>query len=178
MMDDTTLSVAEFAAAVQEALRKAGVEVVLSGGSCVSVWSNNAYRSDDIDLIPVGLATRPNIRRVMIGLGFTEKNRYFIHPNQVLWVEFPNGPLGVGEEMPREISSLAQKTGMLRLLSPTDCVKDRLTWWYHDKDRQGLEQAVAVAQRHSVDIAEVRRWSVGEGCAAAFELISKRLESG
>ena len=79
-MDDTTLSVAEFAAAVQEALRKAGVEVVLSGGSCVSVWSNNAYRSDDIDLIPVGLATRPNIRRVMIGLGFTEEKSLFYSP--------------------------------------------------------------------------------------------------
>ena len=176
MIYSTDLSVAEFAAAVQEALRKAGVEVVLSGGSCVSVWSNNAYRSDDIDLIPVGLATRVKIRRIMLELGFLEKNRYFVHPDQVLWVEFPSGPLGVGEEPPREISSLPQKTGMLRLLSPTDCVKDRLTWWYHNNDRQGLEQAVAVAQRHRVDIAELRRWSAGEGCAAEFELLCKRLE--
>src|SRR5262249_43290553 len=93
-------------------------------------------------------------------------------------VEFPNGPLSVGEERPKEIAQRKLRTGILRLLSPTDCVKDRLTWWIHGKDRQSLEQAVAVAQRVSVDLAELRRWVRGEGPAAvaAFAEAESELE--
>ena len=62
-----------------------------------------------------------------------------------------------------------------RLLSPTDCV-DRLTWWFHDLDRQGLEQALAVAKCHAIDLEELRRWSEVEGCIEKFEEIRERFE--
>ena len=71
------------------------------------MWSENAYLSDDIDLIPLGINSRRKIRKVMFDLGFFEKNRYFVHPDHVLWVEFPAGPLGVGEEPPRKLHRLS-----------------------------------------------------------------------
>ncbi|MDP2228515.1 MAG: hypothetical protein Q8J78_13685 [Moraxellaceae bacterium] len=49
------------------------------------------------------------------------------------------------------------------LLTPTDCVKDRLSAYYHWHDRQALEQAVWVAQRQAVDREAVRQWSAQEG---------------
>jgi hypothetical protein len=171
----SAFSVAELAAYVQEALRRVGIDVVLSGGNCVSIWSDNAYRSDDIDLVPDGLASRAKIRKVMNALGFVERNRYFVHPEHQQWVEFPSGPLGVGNERPKVIAVRQEATGSLRLLSPTDCIKDRLTWWYHGGDRQGLEQAVAVGRQQSIDIKELRRWSVNEGKAAEFEELLPRL---
>ena len=64
----------------------------------------------------------------------------------------------------------------MRLLSPTDCVKDRLTWWFHAKDRQCLEQAVAVTQTADVDVEELRRWSKGEHMAEAFAAIAGRFK--
>nr|MBA3684549.1 hypothetical protein [Planctomycetota bacterium] len=67
----------------------------------------------------------------MLALGFTEKHRYFVHADSRWLVEFPNGPLTVGEERPKDIVRRQLRTGTLRLLSPTDCVKDRLTWWIH-----------------------------------------------
>jgi hypothetical protein len=160
---------------VQAHLREAGIDTVLSGGSCVTYWSANAYRSDDIDLIPDGFGQRARIREVMLGLGFSEQNRYFVHARTALWVEFPAGPLAVGEERPRDIAERPTRTGMIRLLSATDCVKDRLAWWFHHQDRQCLEQAVAVAQEAGVDRGELARWAAGEHRATEFAAIAGRL---
>ncbi len=157
------MTLAELTAWIQTALREAGVETVLSGGSCVTVWSNNAYQSDDIDLIADALPRRSRIIKVMLALGFTEKNRYFTHPDTRWWIEFPPGPLGVGEERPRFIDDVETAHGVLRLLSPTDCIKDRLTWFIHDQDRQCLAQAAAVARNNNVDNDEIKRWAKREG---------------
>ncbi|MDI6740798.1 MAG: hypothetical protein QME74_10605 [Candidatus Edwardsbacteria bacterium] len=43
-------------------------------------------------------------------------------------------------------------TGRLHLLSPTDCVKDRLAAYFHWNDRQSLEQAGLVADNRKIDI--------------------------
>jgi hypothetical protein len=133
------MSQGELTAHVQGALLAVGIETVLSGGSCVSIWSENAYLSMDIDLIIDGFSWRTNLRAAMLDIGFVEKNRHFVHPQSQWFIEFPNGPLAVGEERPKEIVELGLRTGILRLLSPTDCVKDRLSWWIHGRDRQSLE---------------------------------------
>jgi hypothetical protein len=65
-------------------------------------------------------------------------------------------------------SELQFETGKLRLLSSTDCVKDRLSAFYHWGDRQCLQQAVWVAQMKPIDLIEVERWSRQEGAAEKF----------
>jgi hypothetical protein len=82
------------------------------------MWSQNAHRSDDIDLIPEGIGQRERIRSVMLSLGFSEHNRYFTHPETVMLVEFPTGPPSVGEERPRRILTRRTAMGSMRLLSP------------------------------------------------------------
>jgi hypothetical protein len=67
-----------------------------------------------------------------------------------------------------------KKSGVLRLLSPTDCVKDRLAAYYHWNDRQGLNQAVMVSARHPVSIEKVKRWSKTEGFTEKFEDFFKK----
>jgi hypothetical protein len=170
------MSLAELVAHVQSHLVAAGITTTMSGGSCVTIWSDNAYHSDDIDLIPEGIGQRTRIRAIMLGLGFSEHSRYFTHPETKLFVEFPAGPLSVGEEKPREIAEVITATGTMRLLSPTDCVKDRLTWWFHNDDRQCLEQAISVAKTSRVDVTELRRWADGEGKVDAFEEIAQRFK--
>lgn len=50
--------------------------------------------------------------------------------------------------------------GELRLLTPMDCVMDRLAGYYHWKDPQSLDQAVAVARRRQkIDLQRIERWS-------------------
>lgn len=153
------MSQVELAAYVQDSLQAEGIQVVLSGGSAVSFYSSNKYVSKDLDLINTSFSRRSKIKVTMDKLGFHEQGRYFIHPETTFFIEFPDGPLSVGEEPVKEISEFELSTGTLRVLSPTDCVKDRLCAFYFWNDLQGLEQAILVAKSQQVDLKEIRRWS-------------------
>ena len=78
--------------------------------------------------------------------------------------------LAIGDEITTD-------TGTVRIISPTDCVKDRLSWFYHSKDTQCLEQAVLVAAANPVDILEIERWSKAEGMSHLLNQIRHRLVS-
>ena len=165
----------EFAAYVGAEFRRRKINVVLSGGSCVSIYSQEKYVSMDLDFVNEAFAKRAVIKAAMESLGFREENRYFRHPDAKFLVEFPPGPLGVGEEAVKQIDEITTVTGVVRILSPTDCVKDRLAWFYHDNDTECLEQAVLVAVANDVDIVEVKRWSSVEGKSDVFNRIRRRL---
>lgn len=172
------MSRADLGAFVQEHLRGKGIDMVLSGGACVSIYSRNRYESMDLDMIHTALMKpkRRMIREAMIELGFIEEGRYFKHRDTDLFVEFPAGPPAVGEEPVKEIVERHEATGVLKIISPTDCVKDRLTGFYHNNDLQCLDQAVLVAQENPIDIDEIERWSKGEGKLEKFKTIRMRLE--
>ncbi|MBS3954764.1 MAG: hypothetical protein KGZ88_17570 [Methylomicrobium sp.] len=172
-----SMSQAELAAYIQDALQAEGIHVVLSGGSAVSFYSRDKYVSKDLDLINAGFARRSRIKAVMESLEFQEKGRYFIHSETDYFVEFPDGPLSVGEEPVAEVSEFALSTGTLKILSVTDCVKDRLCAFYFWNDLQGLEQAVLVAKSQSVDLKEIKRWSKVEGKEKEYELFEKKLSA-
>jgi len=169
------MSQVELAAHVQDALQAEKIQVVLSGGSAVSFYSSNQYVSKDLDLINTNFVRRSKIRTVMEKLGFTEKGRYFIHPETTFFIEFPDGPLSVGEEPVKEISEFELSTGTLRVLSPTDCVKDRLCAFYFWSDLQGLEQAILVTNSQPVDLKEIKRWSKVEGKEKEFQAFIDKL---
>jgi len=118
------MSVGEFGAYVAGHLKSSGVDVVLTGGSCVTIYSNNRYTSYDLDFVSDRGADKKKIKLTLLSLGFYEKNRYFVHPQSKFFVEFPSGPLAVGDEPVREIVELEFATGRLRVLSPTDCVNE------------------------------------------------------
>lgn len=165
----------ELAAFVSDEFRRRKINVVLSGGSCVSIYSQEKYVSMDLDFVNAAFAKRALIIAAMEAIGFHEHNRYFQHPDTKFLVEFPPGPLGVGEEPVKQIDEIPTDTGVLRIISPTDCVKDRLAWFYHNNDTQCLEQAVYVAESNVVDITEIERWSKVEGKAKLFDQIKGRL---
>jgi hypothetical protein len=76
-----------------------------------------------------------------------------------------------------EISEFKLKTGTLRILSATDCVKDRLCAFYFWNDQQGLAQAVLVARSQTVDLMEIKRWSKVEGKEQEFKVFKKKLDA-
>ena len=168
----------ELAAWVCEALAGAGIVVTLTGGGCVSVWTGGEYVSRDLDFVEQGTVPRRRVRAVMQSLGFTEQRRYFSHADTEFVIEFPGGPLAVGDSPVTSVSIRRNATGTLRLLSPTDCVKDRLAAFFHWDDREALAQAVLVARAQPVELDEVRRWSRAEGSAARFEEFLRELGRG
>jgi hypothetical protein len=169
------MSQPELAAHVQATLRQKGVDVVLSGGAAVSIYSGNQYVSKDLDLVITGNPNRRRLREAMEQIGFHEVGRHFEHPETDFFVEFPPGPLSVGVEPVARIDELRLETGTLRVISPSDCVKDRLSAYYHWGDRQCLQQAIMVAKSHDVDLREIEKWSRAEGKHAEFDAIKEKL---
>jgi len=115
-------------------------------------------------------------------IGFRSRgksSRYFEHDNCELVLEFPVGPLQVGDEhIPeKNVDSLKTNAGTLRLLRPTDCVKDRLAGYYHWGDEQNLLQALEVARQHPIDWASLKKWHGGEGQHDEFEVFRQKVES-
>lgn len=165
----------ELGAYVNSHLGERGIEVVLSGGGSVSLYSDNKYLSRDLDFVNVYSINARRIRNAMREIGFIEQSRYFRHPDSQFIIEFPPGPLAIGEEPVKQILERRLSTGVLRVISPTDCIKDRLAAYYFWGDRQCLQQAVLVAQNNQIDMKEIRRWSRAEDQLAEFERIEPLL---
>lgn len=110
-----SMSQVELAAYIQDSLQAEGIQVVLSGGSAVAFYTRDQYVSKDLDLINAGFARRSRIKSVMENLGFQEQGRYFIHSETAFFVEFPDGPLSVGEEPVKEVSEFQLPTGTLKV---------------------------------------------------------------
>lgn len=167
-------TVREVAARVSQALADAGITAVLTGGSAVSVYSTNRYRSYDIDFVTAAAAR--DLSAVMAQLGFVKgSGRHYNHPATPLVVEFVAWPVTLGDEVVRRWASLSTPVGSLQILTPTQCVKDRLAAFYHWRDAQGLEQALLVARRQKVSLREIARWSRAEGHAEDFAEFHRRL---
>lgn len=168
------LSREQLAALVCSTLERHGVQVVLSGGAAASIYAPNPYESMDLDFVPIGLARR--VDAAMRELDFRkERGRHWTHPDTEFWVEFPPGPVAVGDEVLHHFAERRTSHGSLRILTPTDCVMDRLAWYYHADDEQGLEQAVAVAADNEVDMARIEAWSQRERAEEKFERFRARL---
>jgi hypothetical protein len=163
----------EVAALVCQTLSDGGVSVVLSGGSVVSIYSNNEFESFDLDFIRTGLPQK--VDGALKGLGFSKDGRHWKHPNTRFWVEFPAGPVAIGDTVIRDFAERKTPFGVLRLLGPTECVMDRLAWYFHNGDLECLEQAVAVASQNPIDLERVADWAKRERRSRQFDAIAERL---
>ena len=169
---------AELGAYVQSHLRERGIDVVLSGGAVVAIYTSGKYVSGDLDFVNRYAIKRSTITEAMEELGFTEKGRHFEHPETEFFVEFPPGPLAIGESYAIKLHELDLDTGKLVLITPTECVKDRLAWYYHTGDKQSLLHAMLVARDQSVDLKDIGKWSEGEGKMEEFEAFLEKLTEG
>lgn len=175
MMQITEMSQGELAAYIQTELRKQSIDLVLTGGSVVSLYSDGKYISMDLDFVEMSFSSSQKIGKAMLVLGFTQKGRHYVHPGTKYFVEFVAPPLSVGNEPVSRIDSLKLETGVLKVISPTDCVKDRLAGFYHWNDQQSLQQALLVATSQPVDLREIERWSAAEGMQTKYLEFSKQL---
>jgi hypothetical protein len=155
-----------------------GIRSVLVGGAVVAIYTEGLYRSGDLDMVPDDLG-RNRLTEALGKIGFEPtQSRYFKHPEcNHLFLEFPRGPVEIGEEYPVIPAEIELEGRKLRLLSPTDSVKDRLAGYIHWKSRANFDQALLICQRQMdrVDLDAVCDWCAGEGGISAFEELVNRL---
>jgi len=169
------IRIKDLAIYISDYLRKRGIDTILSGGACVSIYSGQRYLSYDLDFVLISYVHRKDIKAALDEIGFKERDRHFVHKDTPYFIEFLSPPPSVGDEPVREIAEIKKGKMVLKLLSPTDCVKDRLAAYYHWDDRPSLDQAVLVCQSQPVDLSEVQRWSVKEGMNKKFKIFRKAL---
>lgn len=167
------MNIAELAAYVCTHLNNSGIKCILTGGACVSVYTDNKFESFDLDFIDCTYSSRKKISEILEKIGFIQNNRYFINKETKYYIEFPAGPLSIGSEPVMENNELELPTGKLYLLTPTDSIKDRLAAYYFWEDKQALEQAVILSKSHNINLKEVERWSKAEGQTEKFKIIKK-----
>ncbi len=116
--------------------------------------------SNDADFV---LAPDEPLQKVAVALeptGFVRhrRARIFVDTDTMYTVDFPRGPLAVGGDYVRETRVLKRGQMQLRILTRFDCVRDRLSHFYHWKDFTALNAAVGVAAQnpHEVDLDHLR----------------------
>lgn len=156
-------SLEEIAALVSDALQHAGIDAVLSGGAAVTIYSENEYMSTDLDFVTSERKKR--ITPVVAALGFKPDGREYVHPESRYFIEFPSGPLAFGDRYvdSEEATTLRTKYGLVRIITPTQCVMDRLAWFAHNNDKQSRDQAILVARHQVIDWDAVHDWANEEG---------------
>lgn len=168
------MSLKDFAIAVGSILKDAEIDVVLTGGAVVSIYSNGKYVSKDVDFLSA--TDHQEIKKAMINAGFESSGKDFFHENTDFSVEFPGSELIIGDEPMKAEGEITSGKFKLKLLSPTQCVMDRLAAFYHWKDRQSLEQAVLVAENHPVKLAKIKKWSEKEGMIDRYGIFIQHLQ--
>ena len=158
---------------ISTVLKDSGIHSVLVGGSCVSIYTSNQYQSYDLDF--VSFDRLKDIKKALETVGFKyDAKKYFKHEDCDFFIEFVTPPVSIGSELVKDLHQIKSENGVITLLSPTDCVKDRLAAYYHWNDRESLEQALMVANSQPVDLSVVEAWSKKENSLEKFKEFENR----
>ena len=154
---------------VGEHLSKSGLDAVLVGGAVVSIYTDGIYQSGDLDFIIQNIV-KEKLPTLMKEIGFDKEGRHYIHPKcDHLFVEFPPGPLGIGEETDIKPESIESNGTVIKILSPTDCIKDRLADYIYFKSQEGMDQALLVAKYQPFNKSSIKTWCINENHGHVFD---------
>jgi hypothetical protein len=170
-----TSTLTDVAFAVCTALERAGYCAVLTGGSAATYYAPEAYQSGDLDFILT--IQGAGGESALAALGFERKADFYRHPSSHFLLEFPKGPLAVGDDLITRWSTVRRDGEVLHVLSPTDSCRDRLASFLFWNDFSGLEQAIAVFRARSaeVDLGSIEGWCQRERQPQKFALFQSRL---
>ncbi len=114
----------------------------------------------------------------MEGLGFYKRSRHYVHPKcNHLFFEFLSAPVSIGDDYKIIPDEKEIEGKILKIFSPTDCIKDRLSSYIHFNARECLDQALLVARNQRFEMRMVKELCFQEGASGkdAFEEFEKLL---
>ncbi|RAP33659.1 hypothetical protein DID80_07920 [Candidatus Marinamargulisbacteria bacterium SCGC AAA071-K20] len=169
-------SIKELATLIGTTFNENGLDAVLVGGACVSIYSSNKFMSFDLDL--VSNAPIKDIEIVLKKINFYKEGKYFRHSDSEFFIDIVSPPVAIGEELITTFNKVKTKLGEINLLTPLDCVKDRLAAFYHWDDNQSLIQAQSIFNKllTKTDLKTIETWSKSENHLKKFEDFKKDLK--
>jgi len=147
-----------------------GFSTILVGGAVAAIYSKGAYKSGDLDIVLENYVTE-KIPELMKKIGFEKgAGRHYLHPECAhISVEFCSPPAAIGDDYSIKPSELKVEGQVLKIYSPTDCIRDRLSSYIHFKARECLDQAALVAKAQPFNSAKIKKWCESEGAPGAYK---------
>jgi hypothetical protein len=83
----------------------------------------------------------------------------------------------IGKEYTKDFEEMKTKYGLLKLLKPADCLKDRLAGYFYWNDPQSLEQAIMIynKQKNKINLKEIENWSKKENNIEKYNIFIKKI---
>jgi hypothetical protein len=163
----------EFWESLSEDLAEMQIEVTLVGGGVATIYTGGKYESGDLDFIYDSDIKKA--KQALLKLGFEDTGKSFSHPDSSFTVEFVGSFIEIGEDA--NITPV-EYNKTVKILNPTDCVKDRLASYIYHESEAAFDAACIVIERNNVCLREVYRWSLNEGKQGlkAFKEVCKELK--
>jgi hypothetical protein len=162
---------------VSAAMDRHGITSVLTGGSAATVYAPQFYTSLDADFVLINFPARAQLDKALVEVGYvpSETGGMYENPRSMFTIDFPKGPLSVAGDYVSETAIIERGDIKLRILTVTDCVRDRLSSFYFWNDYTGLNAAIGVAKarRDQVDFARLRAWTERESGPASADYLIK-----
>lgn len=169
IIDLKTCSEEELWKYIATELAKNDVDVILVGGAVVSIYTEGAYKSGDLDFV-INDFSREKLNDVLKNLGFIQEGRYYKNPDcSHLFIEFATFPASIGDDYNISPDEIENEGQIIKIFSPTDCVRDRLASFAYFSARECLDQAVMVAQKHAVNLTKIKKWCEAEKIQSKYD---------
>ena len=159
----------EFWKHVASHLSAHGIETTLVGGGVATIYSQGKYLSGDLDFVFGWQNNHKEIKKALSELGFHADTRVFSRPNCPFTMDFSSPPVDIGNKNDPEVNEDTFGGETIRILTPTECIKDRLHKAFHWKDELALKAALDVAITQSFSMSKVQKFCQDNSILPKFE---------
>jgi len=155
-----------------------GTKAVLVGGSAAAVYAPESLRSRDADFILTFVAGNVETEDTLRTIGYRRAGRIFAHESQLVTLDFPDDVIYIGEEWITAYDTIERGSFKLNIITPYDCIRDRLLSYFAWSDRSALLAAVEVARRQAFDAVALQTWANAQNESARYAEFLRRIERG
>lgn len=150
--------------------------VTLVGGGVATIYSKGKYASGDLDFVLDSLFTHKEFKKAMADLGFENKTRVYSRSDCPFTIDVSTPPIEIGEDGTPEIATQFFAGQTIKILSPTECIKDRLNKAFQWKDDQAYQAALAVAKECNFNISKLEKFCIENKMQEIFDEFIKDIK--
>lgn len=146
------------------------IGVTLVGGGVATIYSKGKYLSGDLDFVLDSMFTKHNqVEQKLKKIGFIKYGVIYRHPDCKFTLEYKSPPIEIGEDSRVEPEVIVHDGVNIKILTATDCIKDRLNKYHLYKDYEAFEAAVSVALEQGFAVERVEHFCRANNIQLVFE---------
>jgi hypothetical protein len=136
----------EVAAKASACLAEAGIQVVVVGGSAITVHAPEVYTSHDIDFAAINGTDRRAFGKALAQLGFRLEGRDYVHPDSSFSLDLVADTPLIDQRQVSKFATVETRFGPVRVFKFEDAIADRIAAFLHWGDSESLYIAERVVQ--------------------------------